>query len=77
MSRLVKLAVVAAALSTGGCAAVVSANGPNTAMAGDAWYTTGVGLPGMPFTTHIYYCPNPQGPGPVTCKEAKYVEAGK
>ncbi len=78
MSKLIKIAMAAGSLYLAtGCANVTSANGPNTAMVGDAWYTTVVGLPNLPFSTHIYYCPNPAGAGPVTCKEAKYVEAGK
>jgi hypothetical protein len=78
MNKLIKIAMAAGALYLGaGCAAVVSANGPNTSMVGDAWYTTTVGLPNLPFSTHIYYCPKPAGPGPVQCKEATYVEAGK
>ena len=79
MNRMIKMAMAAGALwlTAGGCAAVVSARSPNTASTGEAWYTTTVGLPMLPFSTHIYFCPKPAGPGPVQCKEAKYVEAGK
>ncbi len=78
MNKLAKILLAAGALFVaGGCSSVISARGGNTAMAGDAWYTTTVGLPMLPFSTHIYYCPKPAGPGPVQCKEAKYVEAGK
>ena len=65
------------ALSAGGCATVVSSNPGTTSATGDAWYTTTVGFAYMAFSTHVYYCPKPAGPGPVQCKEAKYIEAGK
>lgn len=76
MSKLVKIVLAAGTLvlAAGGCSSVVSARGGNSAMSGDAWYTTTVGLPMLPFSTHIYFCPAPSGPGPVQCKEAKYVE---
>ena len=77
MKRALLCALSLFALSSGGCAAVISSNPGSTAATGDAWYTTTVGLPFLAFSTHVYYCPRPAAPGPVVCKEAQYVSASK
>jgi hypothetical protein len=83
MKRSILLSAAILALFVAvGCTGVSSALGGNTSMTGDAWFTevTGMpsmvpGMPGMAFSTRIYYCPAPSG-GPATCVEAEYVEAG-
>ncbi len=83
MKRTILLAAALVALFVAvGCTGVSSAVGPNSSMTGDAWFSevTGMpsmvpGMPGMAFSTRIYYCPAPSG-GPATCVEAEYVEAG-
>ena len=59
MTKLIRATLVAGALATGGCGAVLS-NAPTlTNTNGDAWYTEGTGFMGMFWGSHVYYCPAP------------------
>jgi hypothetical protein len=73
MSRLTESLLFAGALATAGCGPMITTVRPETNAIGDVWYATS----SLGGETHIYYCPKPAGAGPVTCKEAKYVAAGK
>jgi hypothetical protein len=57
----------------GGCVSVVSSMPVATNMTGEAWFTETTGIPGLPFSTRVYYCPAPTAPGPAKCTEASYV----
>jgi hypothetical protein len=76
MTKLAKAFLVAAALSSAGCGAVLSSAPTWQSANGDAWYTEGTGFFGWYWGSHIYYCPAPTS-GPAQCKEAKYVELPK
>ena len=77
MRKIGSVIAASALLCTMGCANIGSAMGGNTAMTGEAWYAKITTLSALILSSKIYYCAQPQGAAPATCKEAKIVEGGK
>lgn len=46
-------------------------------MANDVWFTETYGIPLIPFSTKVYYCPPMSNSGPSTCTQAEMVEDPK
>jgi hypothetical protein len=68
------MAVALLTLAISGCTYVSSAQGGNTAQTNEAWFTENTGLPGLAFSTRVFYCPPMGSGGAATCTEAEYVE---
>jgi len=72
---LMMAVVVGLVVAATGCTHVRSAQGGNTSMTNEAWFTETTGLgPLLPFSTRVYYCPAPGSGGAATCIEAEMVE---
>jgi len=74
MHRAILAVAAVLALAAGGCTFVASAQGGNTAKTNEAWFVETVGLPGLVFAVHVYYCPPLGSGGAATCQEAEMVE---
>ena len=57
-------------LAASGCAAITSGMPTETNVTGEAWYVKTVSFISLPVSTHIYFCPKPQGKAPAKCIEA-------
>lgn len=79
MRKAIALGAIIVGLSfvTVGCTTIRSSRGGSSGMANDLWFTETYGIPLIPFSTRVYYCPPMSNSGPSTCTEAEMVEDPK